>query len=85
MFLGWKSRITDINAKTGKVTMQWFLNPDGKMFRGRKSALEFIQSSGNYTKQEIRKFKFVLPDNKKTNYTWNSQDSSVPEGNSING
>ena len=28
----------------------------------------------------MRKFKFVLPDNKKTNYTWNSQDTSVPEG-----
>lgn len=35
-------------------------------------------------KQEMRKFKFVLPDNKKTNYTWNSQDTSVPEGKKTN-
>ena len=32
----------------------------------------------------MRKFKFVLPDNKKTNYTWNSQDTSVPEGKKTN-
>ena len=33
-----------------QVTMQWFMNPDGKMFRGRKSALEEIHGSGLYTK-----------------------------------
>ena len=31
--------------------MQWFMNPDGKMFRGRKSALEEIHGSGLYTKE----------------------------------
>ena len=76
----WKTRTSEINTRTGKVPMQWFLNPEGKMLRGRKAALEEIQNSGLYTKQEIRRFKFVVPDNKKTNYTWNPEDSSVPEG-----
>ena len=59
--------------------MQWFLSPDGKMYRGRKSALEEIQSSGQYSTLEIRRFKFVIPENKKTNYTW-GEDTSVPPG-----
>ncbi len=27
-----------------------------------------------------RKFKFVIPENKKTNYTWNTEDPTVPDG-----
>ena len=49
------------------------------MYRGRKSALEEIQNSGLYSTLEIRRFKFVIPENKKTNYTW-SEDVSVPPG-----
>jgi hypothetical protein len=41
-------------VRAGKVSMQWFLNPEGKMFRGRKSALEEIITSGKYSKQDIR-------------------------------
>ena len=37
--------------------MQWFMSPQGKMFRGKKSALEHITNSGKYTKEEIRKFR----------------------------
>ena len=76
---GWKTRSSEINTRTGKVPMQWFLSPDGKMYRGRKSALEEIQSSGQYSTLEIRRFKFVIPENKKTNYTW-GEDTSVPPG-----
>jgi hypothetical protein len=68
--------------RAGKVPMQWFLSPDGKMFRGRKSALEEIVGSGKYPKEDIRKFKFIIPENKKTNYTWNSEDPTVPDGKS---
>ena len=78
---GWKARTSEINTRTGKVPMQWFLSPEGKMYRGRKSALDEIQNSGLYTTQDIRKFKFVIPDNKKTNYVWNHDDPSVPQGN----
>ena len=28
----------------------------------------------------FRKFKFVIPENKKTNYTWNTEDPTVPDG-----
>jgi len=30
--------------------------------------------------KDIRRFKFVIPDNKKTNYSWNPDDPSVPTG-----
>ena len=33
--------------------------------------------------QDIRRFKFVIPDNKKTNYTWNHDDPSVPAGTEV--
>ena len=77
---GWKTRTTEINARSGKVPMQWFSNPQGKMFRGRKSALEEIQGSGHYSKEDIRKFKFVIPESKKANYDWISDDPSVAPG-----
>jgi len=77
---GWKTRTSEINSKNGKIPMQWFLNPDGKMLRGRKAALEEIQNSGHYTKEDIRKFKFVIPEIKRENYDWNENDPSVPMG-----
>ena len=60
--------------------MQWFLNPESKMFRGRKAALDEIQNSGKYSRDEIRKFKFIIPDEKRQNYDWNDNDPSVPIG-----
>ena len=56
----WKTRHSEINSKNGKIPMQWFLNPEGKMFRGRKAALEEIQNSGKFSINEIRRFKFVI-------------------------
>jgi hypothetical protein len=46
-----------MKTKTGVIPMQWFLSPVGKMFRGKKSALEFIVNSGLYTKEDIRKLR----------------------------
>ena len=77
---GWKTRTSEINSKNGMIPMQWFLNPDGKMLRGRKAALEEIQNSGKYSKEEIRNFKFVIPEDKRQNYQWNENDASVPLG-----
>ena len=57
LFQGWKSRITEIKTKTGSTSMQWFLSPDGKMFRGRKSALRYIETCDYYSKEEVRLFK----------------------------
>ena len=76
---GWKTRTSEINSKNGKIPMQWFLNPEGKMLRGRKAALIEIES-GKYSKEDIRKFKFVIPEEKKKNYEWNENDPSVPMG-----
>ena len=76
----WKTRHSEINSKNGKIPMQWFLNPEGKMFRGRKAALEEIQNSGKFSINEIRRFKFVIPDDKRQNYDWDDNDSSVPVG-----
>ena len=76
----WKTRHSEINSKNGKIPMQWFLNPEGKMFRGRKAALEEIQNSGKFSINEIRRFKFVIPDEKRQNYDWDDNDSSVPVG-----
>jgi len=53
-----------VGGRTGKVAMQWFLNPEGKMFRGRKSALDEIVNSGKYSKQEIRQEGFYLLNHK---------------------
>ena len=76
---GWKTRTSEINSKNGKIPMQWFLNPEGKMLRGRKAALIEIES-GKYSKEDIRKFKFFIPDEKRKNYDWNENDPSVPMG-----
>ena len=76
----WKMRTSEIKTKSGTIPMQWFLNPEGKMFRGRKAALEEIQNSGKYSVDEIRRFKFVIPDDKRQNYDWNDNDSSIPIG-----
>ena len=76
---GWKTRYSEINSKNGKVPMQWFLNPEGRMLRGRKAAMIEIES-GKYSKEDIRKFKFSIPETKKANYDWNENDPSVPMG-----
>ena len=43
--VGWKSRQSQVKTKTGMTDMQWFLSPEGKMFRGRKAVLKFIQAN----------------------------------------
>ena len=63
--------------------MQWFLSPEGKMFRGRKSVLKFIQSNPDrFNPEDIRKFKSVPTQNKKfsADYDWNEHDPTLPEG-----
>ena len=63
--------------------MQWFLSPEGKMFRGRKSVLKFIQSNPDrFNPEDIRKFKSVPTQNKKfsAEYDWNENDPTLPEG-----
>ena len=80
----WKTRFTDMKTKNGVVPMQWFLSPEGKMFRGRKSALEHISKSGLYDKEDVRKFKHSSntpsKSEKKSNYDWDEADPSVPQG-----
>ena len=79
---GWKSRVTDIKTKTGTTSMQWFLSPDGKMFRGRKSALKYIESCDYYSKEEVRLFKSKPTTEKKftKEYDWAEDDPTVPLG-----
>ena len=77
---GWKTRTSEINSKSGKIPMQWFLSPENKMFRGRKAALEEIQNSGKYSIEEVRRFKFIIPEEKRQNYDWCDTDPSVPIG-----
>jgi hypothetical protein len=43
--VGWKSRQSQVKTKTGMTDMQWFLSPEGKMFRGRKAVLKYIQAN----------------------------------------
>ena len=80
----WKTRFTDMKTKNGIVPMQWFLSPEGKMFRGRKSALDHITKSGLYDKEDVRKFRCSgdtpSKSEKKSNYDWDDQDPSVAEG-----
>ena len=78
--LNWKTRFTDMKTKNGVVPMQWFLSPEGKMFRGRKSALDHITKSGLYDKEDIRKFKHSGDTPTKSNYDWDDTDTSVPQG-----
>ena len=35
---------------------------------------------GKYSMDEVRRFKFIIPDEKRQNYDWNDNDSSVPLG-----
>ena len=45
--------------------MYWFKSPSGKMFRGKKSALRFMESSKNCTSEDVRKFKSTQGTDKK--------------------
>ena len=78
--VGWKTRTTDMKTKNGVIPMQWFLSPEGKMFRGKKSAIEFITNSGKYSKEDIRKFRCSGETPTKTQYDWDENDPSVPSG-----
>ena len=75
---GWKMRSTDMKTKSGTVQMQWFLSPEGKMFRGRKSALDHITKSG-YGVDVIRNFRCSGETPTKSPYEW-FEDPSVPNG-----
>ena len=80
---GWKTRTSKIKTKAGMTEMQWFLSPEGKMFRGRKSMLKFIQSNPDrFHPEALRKFKSVPTQNKKfsAEYDWNESDPTMPEG-----
>ena len=78
--LGWKMRVTDMKTKNGTVAMQWFLSPEGKMFRGRKSTLEHITKCGKYNVEDIRKFRCSGDTPTKSPYDWNDSDPTVPNG-----
>ena len=78
--IGWKTRTTDMKTKTGVIAMQWFLSPEGKMFRGKKSAIEHITNSGKYSKEDIRKFRCSGETPTKTQYDWNETDPTVAPG-----
>ena len=73
-------RVTDMKTKNGTVAMQWFLSPEGKMFRGRKSTLEHITKCGKYNVEDIRKFRCSGDTPTKSPYEWNDSDPSVPNG-----
>merc|ERR1719350_1964365 len=77
---GFKMRTTEMKTKNGTVQMQWFLSPEGKMFRGRKSALEHITKSGKYSVEDIRKFRCSGDTPTKSPYDWNDSDPTVPNG-----
>ena len=75
---------SQIKTKTGLTEMQWFLSPEGKMFRGRKSVLKYIAGNpGLFDPDEIRRFKSVQSNpNKKfsAEYDWNDNDPTLPDG-----
>ena len=81
---GWQTRTSQIKTKTGLTEMQWFLSPEGKMFRGRKSVLKYIAGNpGLFDPDEIRRFKSVQSNpNKKfsAEYDWNDNDPTLPDG-----
>ena len=79
---GWKSRLTNIRTKAGVTEMQWFLGPEGKMFRGRKSALKFMETMKYYSKDDLRNFKSKPTTEKKfsKDYEWKDDDPTVPAG-----
>ena len=46
--------------QTGLSEMQWFLSPQGKMFRGKKAVLRHMKMEPNqFTAKEINIFKSV--------------------------
>ena len=67
---GWKMRVTETTSKLGPVAMQWFLSPEGKSFRGRRSTLEHITKCGKYSEEDIRKFKSSGRTPKKPHRDW---------------
>ena len=73
-------RVTDMKTKNGSVAMQWFLSPEGKMFRGRKSTLEHITKCGKYSVEDIRNFRCSGETPTKSPYDWNDNDPTVPSG-----
>ena len=80
---GWKTRTSHIKTKAGQTEMQWFLSPENKMFRGRKSVLRHIQANpGKFTPDEIRRFKSVPSQNKKfsADYDWIENDPTLAIG-----
>jgi hypothetical protein len=49
-----------ICLQTGVTEMQWFLSPQGKMFRGRKAVLRHMKTEpGLFTAKEANIFKSV--------------------------
>ena len=61
--------------------MSRLLSLEGKMFQGRKAVLKNIKGmSSESGKEDISKFKFFFPDEKRKNYNWNENDPSVPMG-----
>ena len=63
-------------------SMHWYKSPDGKMFRGRKAALKFMENSKHCTSEHVRKFKSVQAQDKKfsKDYDWREDDESIPSG-----
>ena len=41
----WPHWLLQVKTKSGMTDMQWFLSPEGKMFRGRKAVLKYIQAN----------------------------------------
>ena len=83
LMTGWKTRTSYIKTKAGQTEMQWFLSPENKMFRGRKSVLRHIQANQDrFSADEIRKFKSVPFQNKKfsADYDWVDDDPTLPVG-----
>jgi len=77
---GWKTRMGKINSKAGPVPLQFFLSPDGQIFKGRKAALRFIEESKIGTNEDLRKMKSVPMKKYKSKYEWNDNDPTVPGG-----
>ena len=50
---------------TPTCTMYWYKSPSGKMFRGKKTALRFMESSKHCTSDDVRKFKSAQGNDKK--------------------
>ena len=79
---GWKTRTTEVKTKAGLAQMQWFQSPEGRLFRGRKSALKYIEPCSRYTQDDIKAFKSKPAADKKftKDYDWRCDDPTVPAG-----